>query len=73
MGKNMALAIYYSKPNKYSFNAVVGALETLYIDIRGNSQRLMGKSVHAVLEENQNTGERGSVFTTENASLLKDR
>ena len=28
MRKNMALVIYYNKPNKYSFNALVGALET---------------------------------------------
>ena len=28
MRKNTALIIYYNKPNKYSFNALVGALET---------------------------------------------
>ena len=43
------------------------------INIRGNSYRLMGKTAHEALEVDQNTGESGSVFTTENGSLLKDR
>jgi len=33
----------------------------------------MGKTAHEALAGDQNTGESGSVFTTENGSLLKDR
>ena len=43
------------------------------INIRGNSYRLMGRTVQEALEEDQNTEESGSLFTTENGSLLKDR
>jgi len=43
------------------------------INIRGNSYRLMGKTAEETLEGDQNTGESGSVFTTENGSILKDR
>jgi len=43
------------------------------INIRGNSYRLMGKTAHEVLGLDQNTGKSGSVFTTQNGSLLKDR
>jgi DNA replication protein DnaC len=43
------------------------------INIRGNSYRLMGKTAHEALGVDQNTGKSGSVFTTENGSLLKDR
>jgi DNA replication protein DnaC len=43
------------------------------INIRGNSYRLKGKNSTEGLEADQNTGESGSVFTTENGSLLKDR
>jgi len=43
------------------------------INIRGNSYRLKGKNSNEAWEANQNTGESGSVFTTENGSLLKDR
>jgi len=43
------------------------------INIRGNSYRLMGKTAEEVLEINQNTEKSGSLFTTENGSLLKDR
>jgi DNA replication protein DnaC len=43
------------------------------INIRGNSYRLMGKTAHEVLGVDQDTGKSGSVFTTENGSLLKDR
>lgn len=42
------------------------------INIRGNSYRLMGKTADEALGGDQNTGESGSVFTTENGSLLKD-
>ena len=42
------------------------------INIRGNSYRLMGKTAHEALEQDQNTEESGSVFTTENRSILKD-
>jgi DNA replication protein DnaC len=43
------------------------------INIRGNSYRLRGKNSNEAWEADQNTGEGGSVFTTENGSLLKDR
>jgi len=43
------------------------------INIRGNSYRLMGKTAEETLEGDQNTEESGSVFTTENGSILKDR
>ena len=43
------------------------------INIRGNSYRLMGKTPDEALEGDQNTEQSGSVFTTENGSLLKDR
>ncbi|MBW2301005.1 MAG: ATP-binding protein, partial [Deltaproteobacteria bacterium] len=43
------------------------------INIRGNSYRLMGKTAEEALKGDQNTGESGSVFTTENGSILKDR
>ena len=43
------------------------------INIRGNSYRLMGKTPDEALGVDQNTGKSGSVFTTENGSLLKDR
>ncbi len=33
----------------------------------------MGRTVQEALEEDQNTEESGSLFTTENGSLLKDR
>jgi DNA replication protein DnaC len=43
------------------------------INIRGNSYRLRGKNSNEAWEADQNTGESGSVLTTENGSLLKDR
>ena len=43
------------------------------INIRGNSYRLMGKTVNEVVEEDQKIEESGSVFATENGSILKDR
>ena len=43
------------------------------INIRGNSYRLMGKIANKMDGENQKIEESGSVFTTENGSLLKDR
>lgn len=43
------------------------------ISIRGNSYRLMGKTAHETLKQDQNMEENGSVFTTENGSILKDR
>jgi len=43
------------------------------INIRGNSYRLKGKNSAEALEADQHTGKSGSVFTTENGSLLKDR
>lgn len=43
------------------------------INIRGNSYRLMGKTANAASDGRQNTGQSGSVFTTENGSLLNDR
>jgi DNA replication protein DnaC len=43
------------------------------INIRGNSYRLMGKTATEALGVDQNIGKGGSVFTTENGSLLKDR
>jgi DNA replication protein DnaC len=43
------------------------------INIRGNSYRLMGKTGDEALGVDQNRGKSGSVFTTENGSLLKDR
>jgi DNA replication protein DnaC len=43
------------------------------INIRGNSYRLKGKNSNETWEADQNTGESGSVLTTENGSLLKDR
>jgi DNA replication protein DnaC len=42
------------------------------INIRGNSYRLKGKNSAEALEADQHTGKSGSVFTTENGSLLKD-
>ena len=41
------------------------------INIRGNSYRLMGKTVNEVVEEDQKIEKSGSVFTTENGSNLK--
>ena len=43
------------------------------INIRGNSYRLMGKTANEIMEGGQKTEESGSVFTTENGSILKDR
>jgi DNA replication protein DnaC len=43
------------------------------INIRGNSYRLMGKTAEEALAADQDTKESGSLFTTENGSLLKDR
>jgi DNA replication protein DnaC len=43
------------------------------INIRGNSYRLMGKTTDEALRVDQNTGKSGSVFTTENGSVLNDR
>jgi len=43
------------------------------INIRGNSYRLMGKTAHEELEKDQNKEKSGSLFTTENGSVLKDR
>ena len=43
------------------------------INIRGNSYRLMGKRANDVLEADQSTRKSGSIFTTENGSILKDR
>jgi DNA replication protein DnaC len=43
------------------------------INIRGNSYRLKGKTGEATSKSSQNGEESGSVFTTENGSLLKDR
>ena len=45
---------------------------SVVINIRGNSYRLRGKAVNEALEEDHKTGESGSVFTTENGSILKD-
>jgi len=33
----------------------------------------MGKTAHETLKQNQNMEENGSVLTTENGSILKDR
>lgn len=41
------------------------------INIRGNSYRLMGKTAEEALERDQNTEKSGSLFTTENGSILK--
>ena len=43
------------------------------VNIRGNSYRLKGKISNEACKEDQNTGKSGSVFTTENGSILKDR
>jgi len=43
------------------------------INIRGNSYRLKGKITEQGLQEDQDTQRGGSLFTTENGSLLKDR
>ena len=43
------------------------------INIRGNSYRLMGKTANEVVKGDQKTEESGSLFTTENGSILKDR
>jgi len=43
------------------------------INIRGNSYRLKGKITEQALQEDQHTQKGGSLFTTENGSLLKDR
>lgn len=43
------------------------------INIRGNSYRLMGKTADETLAADTNTGESGSLFTTENGSFLNDR
>jgi len=43
------------------------------INIRGNSYRLKGKITEQALEEDQDTQKGGSLFTTENGSLLNDR
>ena len=43
------------------------------INIRGNSYRLRGKTSNEVLDGKQNIGQSGSILTTENGSLLKDR
>lgn len=43
------------------------------INIRGNSYRLKGKTAGQALQEDQNTDKGGSLFATENGSLLKDR
>lgn len=43
------------------------------INIRGNSYRLKGKTAGQALQEDKNTDKGGSLFTTENGSLLKDR
>ena len=43
------------------------------INIRGNSYRLMGKTATEALQADQNPGQSGSVFTTENGSVLNDR
>jgi len=43
------------------------------INIRGNSYRLKGKNSNEAWEADQNTGKSGSVLTTENGSVLKDR
>ncbi|MFC1868574.1 ATP-binding protein [Thermodesulfobacteriota bacterium] len=42
------------------------------INIRWNSYRLMGKTANEVVEGDQEVEESGSVFTTENNSLLQD-
>ena len=42
------------------------------INIRGNSYRLMGKTGEEALQKNQDTDVGGSLFTTENGSLLND-
>jgi DNA replication protein DnaC len=42
------------------------------INIRGNSYRLMGKTADEVVEGDLKVEQSGSVFTTENGSLLKD-
>jgi DNA replication protein DnaC len=42
------------------------------INIRGNSYRLRGKTGTEAMGGGQKTGQSGSVFTTENGSLLKD-
>jgi DNA replication protein DnaC len=46
---------------------------SVVINIRGNSYRLKGKNSTEAWEADQNTRESGSVFTTENGSVLKDR
>jgi len=42
------------------------------INIRGNSYRLKGKITEQALQENQDIQKGGSLFTTENGSLLND-
>jgi DNA replication protein DnaC len=42
------------------------------INIRGNSYRLRGKTSNEGLDGKQNTGQSGSILTTENGSLLKN-
>lgn len=42
------------------------------INIRGNSYRLRGITTNEALQGGRNTEQSGSVFTTENGSLLKD-
>ena len=46
---------------------------SVVINIRGNSYRLRGKRDNEDLKSSQNEGQSGSVFTTENGSILKDR
>ena len=46
---------------------------SVVINIKGNSYRLKGKIKKNEVNEAQGTSESGSVFTTENGSILKDR
>jgi DNA replication protein DnaC len=46
---------------------------SVVINIRGNSYRLRGKRGNEDLKPSQNEGQSGSVFATENGSILKDR
>ena len=43
------------------------------INIRGNSYRLRGNTGEETFKSSQNEAQSGSVFTTENGSILKDR
>lgn len=70
MNKNTALVLYYTKQNKYSFNALVGALETkgffddLKIYFIGYENELILK-LNNILKEHENVIVGVSFFTTQ--------